>query len=197
MECGLQIFHLVLVRASFVLIMPRLSIQLFLNHVYNLLVVDCGSLPNPLNGTVDTSSGTVFERIATYRCDTGYNLAGPMTRSCGSGGSWTSNEPVCHHKFSITQNLLSRTVCIAFFHAAVACSSLNDPDNGQVDTSSGTTFGSVATFSCDTGYKLSHQQEVVCGANGMWSPASPSCLSKTFKLTLAIHVYTYYCYNSH
>ena len=124
MECGLQIFQLVLVRASFVLIMPQLSIQLFLKHVYNLLVVDCGSLPNPLNGTVDTSSGTVFERIATYRCDTGYNLPGPMTRSCGSGGSWTSNEPVCHRKFSITQNLLSRTVCIAFFQLLLVAPSM-------------------------------------------------------------------------
>ena len=50
---------------------------------------------------MDASNGTVFERIATYRCDTGYNLAGPMTRTCGSGGNWTSSEPVCHRKFSI------------------------------------------------------------------------------------------------
>ena len=102
MERGLQIFQLVLVRASFVLTMAYLSLQFLFSNMS--LVVDCGSLPNPLHGTVDTSSGTVFERTATYRCDTGYNLAGPMTRSCGSGGSWTSNEPVCHRKFSITQN---------------------------------------------------------------------------------------------
>ena len=66
-----------------------------------MLAVDCGSLLNPVHGTVDTSSGTVFERIATYRCDTGYNLAGPMTRTCGSGGSWTSSEPVCHRKYNL------------------------------------------------------------------------------------------------
>ena len=48
--------------------------------------------------------------------------------------------------------------------------------NGQVEKSNGTTFGSVATFSCNAGYmSVSHQQVVVCGADGMWSPASPSC----------------------
>ena len=58
------------------------------------------------------------------------------------------------------------------------CGPLTDPDNGQVDTSFGTTFGSVAAFSCNTGYRLSHQQVVMCGADGMWSPASPSCLGE-------------------
>ena len=102
---------------SFVLVMSHLSLQLLFSNI--LLAVDCGSLPNPIHGTVDTSSGTVFERIATYRCDNGYNLAGPMTRSCGLGGSWTSKEPVCHRKFSITENLLSRIVCIAFFQLLI------------------------------------------------------------------------------
>ena len=127
---------------------------------------------------MDTSNGTVFERIATYRCNTGHNLAGSMTRSCGLGGSWTSSEPVCHRKFSITQKILNKQNNLHCFLSAVICGSLHDPHNGQVDISSGTTFGRVAIFSCDTGYKLSHQHEVQCGANGMWSPASPSCLSK-------------------
>ena len=59
---------------------------------------------------------------------------------------------------------------------SINCGTLTLPTNGLVDTLSGTTFGSVATFSCNTGYRLSHQQVVVCGADGVWSPASPSCL---------------------
>ena len=59
---------------------------------------------------------------------------------------------------------------------AVDCGPLTNPNNGEVNLSSGTTFGIVATFSCNTGYRLSHQQVVKCGADGMWSPASPSCL---------------------
>ena len=61
---------------------------------------------------------------------------------------------------------------------SISCGTLTHPTNGQVDTSSGTTFGSVATFSCNTGYRLSHQQVVMCGADGMWSTASPSCLGE-------------------
>ena len=58
---------------------------------------------------------------------------------------------------------------------AVECGSLTDPDNGQVNTPSGTTFGSTAVYTCNMGYVLSHQQTVMCSSNGMWSPASPSC----------------------
>ena len=59
---------------------------------------------------------------------------------------------------------------------AVDCGPLTNPTNGEVNLPSGTTFGSVTTFSCNTGYRLSHQQVVMCGADGMWSPANPSCL---------------------
>ena len=69
---------------------------------------------------------------------------------------------------------------------AVDCGPLPNLDNGQVDTSSGTAFGSVATFSCNTGYRLSHQQVVMCGADRMWSPASPSCLGRC--KTIKCHV---------
>ena len=106
----------------FVLIMSHLSLQLLFSNMS--LAVDCGSLPNPLHGTVDISSGTIFEKIANYRCDTGYNLAGPMTRTCALGGIWTSNEPVCHRKFSITQNFLSTTVYIAFFQLLIVAPSM-------------------------------------------------------------------------
>ena len=64
---------------------------------------------------------------------------------------------------------------INLYILAVDCGSLTNPTNGRVDTLSGTTIGSVATFSCNTGYSLSYQQVVMCEADGMWSPASPSC----------------------
>ena len=62
--------------------------------------------------------------------------------------------------------------------SALDCGPTTPPDNGQVDTANGTTFKSVATFSCNTGYILSHQQVIVCEADGMWSPASPSCTGR-------------------
>ena len=58
---------------------------------------------------------------------------------------------------------------------AVDCGPLADPDSGQVDTSSGTIFGSTATYTCDTGYTLSGSQTRTCGADGLWTPSEPIC----------------------
>ena len=55
---------------------------------------------------------------------------------------------------------------------------LTDPDNGQVDTSPGTTFGSTATYTCDTGYTLSGSQTRTCGENGNWTSSEPICQGK-------------------
>ncbi len=59
----------------------------------------------------------------------------------------------------------------------IDCGPLTDPANGQVNTSSGTTFGSTATYSCDTGYKLSGSLSRTCRADGSWSNTIPSCQS--------------------
>ena len=60
-----------------------------------LIVADCGPLNDPDNGQVDTSSGTTFESIATYTCDTGYLLVGSPSRVCGPDSVWSSSEPYC------------------------------------------------------------------------------------------------------
>ena len=57
----------------------------------------------------------------------------------------------------------------------VNCGSLTNPDNGQVDTFVGTTFGSTATYTCDTGYTLSGSQTRTCGADGLWTSSEPFC----------------------
>ena len=62
-----------------------------------------------------------------------------------------------------------------FYITAINCGPLTDPDNGQVDTSSGTIFGSTATYTCDTGYTLSGSQTRTCGADGMWTLSEPFC----------------------
>ena len=57
-------------------------------------VVDCGVL-SVTNGQVNTSSGTTYNQVATYSCDTGYNLVGSLTRTCQVNGSWSFTAPVC------------------------------------------------------------------------------------------------------
>ncbi len=65
--------------------------------------------------------------------------------------------------------------CIHCFHStAVDCGSLT-VTNGQVSTSSGTTFPNTATYTCDHGYNLNGTSDRTCQASGNWILTSPTC----------------------
>ncbi|XP_064386240.1 P-selectin-like isoform X2 [Halichondria panicea] len=123
--------------------------------------VDCGALMAPSNGAVDTSSGTTFMMTATYTCNTGYNIVGSESRTCGASitngptGVWSPAAPVCE---------------------IVNCGSLEAPSNGAVSTSSGTTFMMTATYTCNPGYTLIGANTRTCGGDGQWTPVAPTCL---------------------
>ena len=56
--------------------------------------VDCGGLTNPENGAVSLS-GTTYNSVATYSCDSGYVLMGDDMRTCLDTGSWSGSAPTC------------------------------------------------------------------------------------------------------
>ena len=58
-------------------------------------VVNCGILSNPDNGQI-ILNGTVFESIATYRCNLGYILVGDDTRVCQNSETWSGSQPRCN-----------------------------------------------------------------------------------------------------
>ena len=89
---------------------------------------------------------------------------------------WSPASPSCQRK--ILMFGYSCTDCVQYLIVA-DCGFLNDPDNGQVDTSSGTTFSSTATYTCNTGYTLSSSQSRTCGADRNWTSTEPSCYSKS------------------
>jgi len=64
-------------------------------HVFFLTVVDCGTLTDPANGLVSHTAGTTFGQIATYSCDTGYNLVGDSNHTCRATGVWSGCAPTC------------------------------------------------------------------------------------------------------
>ena len=59
----------------------------------------------------------------------------------------------------------------------IDCGALSDPSNGVVQFSS-TTVSSIARYICNIGYSINGASERVCEANGQWSPAAPTCISK-------------------
>ena len=67
---------------------------------------------------------------------------------------------------------------IYYFCVGVSCGLPDNPSNGHVDTSAGTSFGDVAKYSCDTGYTLNGAAETTCQADGQWSGSVPTCESE-------------------
>ena len=60
-----------------------------------LHVSDCGPLPDPVDGVVNTTAGTTYTEVANYSCDVGYNLVGDSQRVCMHDGQWDGNAPSC------------------------------------------------------------------------------------------------------
>ena len=58
------------------------------------------------------------------------------------------------------------------------CLSLPNPENGNVNTVGGTTYGEVARYYCNVGYSLVGMAERACEADGRWSGTPPVCKIK-------------------
>ena len=73
---------------------------------------------------------------------------------------------------------------MAIFFTLVACARLH-LDNGEVNYEgsivtydyyvSKYNVGTMATFSCDSGYSLSGSSSSICQADGTWNPQTPTC----------------------
>jgi hypothetical protein len=60
----------------------------------------------------------------------------------------------------------------------IDCGPLGDPANGEVSVSS-TTFSSVATYSCNTGYTLTGDDMRTCLETGLWSGSELTCITQS------------------
>ena len=60
------------------------------------------------------------------------------------------------------------------FYVVVDCGDPSPVTNGTVIFTS-TTFGSTATYSCDTGHTLIGDMTRMCGTDGLYSGSDPTC----------------------
>lgn len=75
----------------------------------------------------------------------------------------------------LLHNIDMCSVCVYVCPAAVACSELAAPLNGQVLFSS-TAFGAVARYRCSPGFTLSGVRSRTCKSDGTWSGTTPTCI---------------------
>jgi hypothetical protein len=59
--------------------------------------IDCGTLEQPVGGSVTPLSSTLSS-VATYNCTSGYILSGNRTRQCQPDGTWSGEMPQCIRK---------------------------------------------------------------------------------------------------
>ena len=78
-----------------------------------LTAVDCGTLTDPDNGSVNHTAGTTFGKTATYSCDTGYSLVGDSTRTCQATGNWSGSAPTCQGM--LLYSIILCSVCLWSF----------------------------------------------------------------------------------
>ncbi|WAR08657.1 CSMD3-like protein [Mya arenaria] len=109
-------------------------------------IKDCGALTAPQDGTVDASAGTTFGASAVFSCNTGYQAIGTTTLECLDTGVWSDVEPTCEIK-----------------------------DNGSIDISGGTTYDSVAIYTCNAGFDINGVNQRTCRADQTWSNLEPTC----------------------
>ncbi|CBY06819.1 unnamed protein product [Oikopleura dioica] len=113
-------------------------------------LVQCRPLASPENAFVACSSGNDYNSRCRYVCTVGFELVGSDNRVCQSNGRWTGDRPYCEQ-----------------------------PRHGSVQCSAGGDFGSVCSFTCDSGYSLVGSETRVCEADHAWSGSQPYCLQVT------------------
>lgn len=113
----------------------------------------CPELVAPTNGSLAASSQAPGA-MAQFACSLGYDLVGDDTLSCQSDGQWDKPAPGCTIK---------------------DCGQLPLPAQGSVSVPA-TTYGSVATYSCPTGFGAVPGSTRSCQADGTWSEKEPSCV---------------------
>ena len=72
----------------------------------------------------------------------------------------------------------------------VNCGNPGTPSNGR-RTGSSTTYNSVVTYTCNTGYTLQGSNRRTCQSNGQWSGSLPRC-NRKFCFVLIVSGYILY-----
>ena len=115
------------------------------------------SCPEPpsVDNSIFTGTEYTFGQFVFYKCNKGYQLRGNNLLECNAEGKWVGNLPRCQMVSCGTPKII--------FHATVVVTK--------------TTFGSEATYNCNSGYNLRGSKSVRCVEDGSWIyDAEPECV---------------------
>jgi len=114
-------------------------------------VNSCNTTGRPvaaINGQISFSGTNEYGATATFSCDRGYTQSGTTQLTCAAANAndaWPASNAACTSVNSCT-------------------AAPTEPINGAISFSAFDNDGSVATFSCDSGYAISGDTTVTCDA---------------------------------
>ena len=117
--------------------------------------VDCGFIGTLDNGVIRSDS-QIYQSVATYLCNNGYELVGSSENVCTENGSWSSSSPLCR---------------------PVMCGMPETIANGRF-LPAAYTYGTSVAYVCLAGYVNAGATERLCGADGTWSNELPNCIRR-------------------
>ncbi|WAR08623.1 SVEP1-like protein [Mya arenaria] len=114
---------------------------------------DCGPVANITNGLALYSPGTLYGATVIYTCNDGYEVTGDTSRACLADGTWGGSQPSC---------------------TILDCDEAPTIPNGFSWLPSGSQVGDYAVYSCNGGYGLVGDPNVLCEPSGFWGVV-PEC----------------------
>ncbi|XP_071820760.1 complement receptor type 2-like [Apostichopus japonicus] len=122
--------------------------------VHVKMIKTCPDIAVLLNGNVAISKAIGRSSVATFSCNSRFQLGGSQTLNCLANGQWDVAIPTCR---------------------ATACVPINIT-NG-VCSGNSYNIGSVLTCSCNEGFSVAGSTAgIECLANGNWNGSSPVCI---------------------
>ena len=82
----------------------RAQVVSFDSFITLFTAVSCPHLERPDNGDVSYTSRTVCQSVASFSCDSGYQISGPSLLTCRADGTWSGRPPTCRRMLAIITN---------------------------------------------------------------------------------------------
>ncbi|CAH1255083.1 SELE [Branchiostoma lanceolatum] len=114
----------------------------------------CQLLTAPTNGARTPPTGAnSYQDVVTFTCDRAYVRNGTASTTCQADKTWSNPVPTC---------------------TPLQCPELTAPAFGSLSTGD-TSYNTVVTFKCDTGYTLNGVDNTRCHAFAGWTNKVPTC----------------------
>ncbi|CAG9854104.1 unnamed protein product [Phyllotreta striolata] len=117
--------------------------------------IQCGYPADITNGEYNLVNDSVgYLSRVIYTCDEGFEMIGRAQLACDIDERWNGPPPRCE---------------------ALQCESPAEIDNGIVDISNGSNYGSTVQYTCNSGYVLDGHSTLTCLSNGQYDHPIPTC----------------------